>query len=154
MSDKTKNEQPIFVTQRIYVKESTFDSPLTPLIFKETLAPKIEMQVQTDYSLVEPDIYEAVLSLNLSNQAAEKILWKVELKQAGIFTVKGLREEQLKQAMHGFAMNLLYPYACEAISGLVIRSGFQSVYLTPMNFEALYQQQLEHAAETKETAVA
>ncbi len=156
MNDQTTNneQQPIFMTQKIYVKESIFDAPLTPLVFKESHSPKIEMQVQTNYSVLEPNIYEAILSLNILNQSEEKILWKVELKQAGIFIVKGLTEEQLKQAMHGFAMNLLYPYACEAISALIIRSGFQPVYLTPMNFEALYQQQLQQSVKENEAAIA
>lgn len=143
----------VFTTQRIYVKKSSFDSPLTPAIFKETPVPKVEMQAHTNYVAVEPNVYEATLTLNLTNQADEKILWRLELHQAGIFTIDGFSEEQLKQVLHGFCMNVLYPYACEAVSAMVVRSGFQPVYLTPMNFEVLYREQLRRQTNEAPAAV-
>lgn len=153
MNATTTEQRNVFATQRIYVKKSFFESPLTPKVFKEVdLKPKVEMQVNTNYTEVEPKVYEAVLTLNLTNQADTTVLWRVELEQAGIFSIEGFTEEQLKLALHGFCMNILYPYACEAISGLVIRSGFQPVYLTPMNFEVLYREQLKRQTQKTEEA--
>jgi len=155
---KNVEQQTIFNTQRIYVKGSSFESPLTPKIFTESLTPKIDMQIQTNYSEIENHLYEAVLSLTLTNQAEEKenkqnkeekTIWRLELHQAGVFTLEGFTEEQLRQTLYGFCMNLLYPYACEAISGMIVRSGFQPVYLTPMNFEILYREQLRRQTATE-----
>jgi preprotein translocase subunit SecB len=37
--------------------------------------------------------------------------------------------------------NILFPYVREVISDIVVRGGFPPVMLSPVNFEALYQQQ-------------
>jgi preprotein translocase subunit SecB len=42
--------------------------------------------------------------------------------------------------------NVLFPYARETVSDIVSRSGFPPVILAPVNFEALYQQQLAQQA--------
>ncbi len=64
MNDKTNSneQQPVFRTQRIDVKESIFDAPLTPLVFKKSHSPKIEMQVQINYNVLKPDIYDTLFS--------------------------------------------------------------------------------------------
>jgi preprotein translocase subunit SecB len=148
---KPTEQKTNFSIQRIYIKGSSFDAPLLPKIFKENLTPKIDMQVQTHYSEIEPTVYEAVLTLDLTNKAEEKILWQIKLQQAGIFTLEGIPKEQIEPALYGYCMNLLYPYACEAVSNMAVRSGFVPVYLIPMNFEALYQEQKRQQAEAAKT---
>lgn len=135
------------LTQRIYIKGSTFDSPETPEIFKATIEPKIDMQAQTNYKELEPKIYEAVLTIKLIAKHEEKVVWTIELHQAGIFTIEGIAGEELKQVLNGHCMNIVYPYACEAISGIVVRSGFPPIYLTPINFEVLHFEQQKRQKE-------
>jgi len=38
--------------------------------------------------------------------------------------------------------NILFPYARETVSDAINRAGFPPVILSPVNFEALYQQRL------------
>jgi preprotein translocase subunit SecB len=45
--------------------------------------------------------------------------------------------------------NILYPYLREVVSDVVVRAGFAPVILTPINFDALYQQQKQQTAEVK-----
>lgn len=143
-------EQPktVFATHRIYTKTSRFDAPLTPTIFKENnLQPQMDMQVNTQFIELEPNIYETILSLDIVNKAQDKVLWEINLKQAGIFKVEGLPKDQLELALHGYCMNILYPYACETASNIAVKGGFLPIYLTPINFEALYREQLRKQAE-------
>ena len=42
--------------------------------------------------------------------------------------------------MGSFCPNILYPYAREAISGVVAKGGFPEFILQPINFDALYAQ--------------
>ena len=54
-------------------------------------------------------------------------------------------------------MNILFPYAREAISDMSVRGGFPPLLLSPVNFDALYhqhlqQQQQEQSAEQQEGA--
>jgi preprotein translocase subunit SecB len=144
---KQAEQKSNFATQRIYIKSSSIEAPLLPHIYKETVTPKIDMKVETNYTEIEPKIYEAVLTLDITNKAEktdtsdERVLWQIKLQQAGIFTIDGFPNEQLEPALYGFCMNILYPYACEAVSGMTVKSGFAPAYLIPMNFEALYHEQ-------------
>ncbi len=67
----------------------------------------------------------------------------VEVKQAGIFTIKDFDNKQFQAMLGSFCPSILFPYAREIISDLTMRGGFPPLYLAPINFEALYQQQLE-----------
>ena len=50
-------------------------------------------------------------------------------------------------------MNILLPYAREVISDMTTRGGFPPLILSPVNFDALYQQHLQ-AQKDKEAAAA
>jgi len=67
----------------------------------------------------------------------------VEVKQAGIFTIQGAPEEQMDHLLGSFCPNILFPYAREAITDCVIKGSFPQLVLAPVNFDALYMQQLE-----------
>ena len=41
--------------------------------------------------------------------------------------------------------NILFPYAREAIDNLVVKGSFPALMLSPINFDALYQQQKQQA---------
>ena len=49
----------------------------------------------------------------------DKPIYLVEVQQAGIFLVKGLDDEQLKQMLGAYCPNLLFPYAREAADSVV-----------------------------------
>ncbi|HYN54270.1 MAG TPA: protein-export chaperone SecB, partial [Methylotenera sp.] len=50
--------------------------------------------------------------------------------------------------------NILFPYARETVSDLVVRAGFPPVLLNPINFEALFAQQKQQQAEMAEKTAA
>jgi preprotein translocase subunit SecB len=76
----------------------------------------------------------------------------VEVTQAGIFQIRGVPEENLEMIVGITCPNILFPYARESVSDLVVRAGFQPVLLNPINFEALFAQQKQQQAEAAEAA--
>ena len=73
-----------------------------------------------------------------------------EVKQAGVFTIKGLEGIQLAHMLAAQCPEILYPYARELIASLVNRGTFPALNLSPVNFNALfadYLAQQEAAAE-------
>ena len=46
-------------------------------------------------------------------------------------------------------MSTLFPYAREAVSDLSIRGGFPPLLLSPVNFDAVYQQHLQRQQESE-----
>ncbi len=138
------HEGPAFTIQRIYVKDVSFEAPHAPEIFREEWKPEVNVDLQTKTNRLEESIYEVVLHLTVTVKMGEKVAFLIEVHQAGIFTLSKFPAEQLSHALGSMCPNILYPYARETISDIVVRGGFPQLLLAPVNFDALYLQHLEH----------
>ncbi len=138
---------PQFALQRIFLKDSSFESPRSPLVFQNKWAPKINFDIKTRNSKVQDDIYEVVLVLTAEAQLDEQAAFLVEVHQAGIFTAKDFDDAQLEQLLSTVCPNILFPYAREAIDALVTKGSFPALMLSPINFDALYAQQKQAQAQ-------
>lgn len=155
MTDNTteKTAAPEFTIQRIYIKDLSFEAPQTPAIFTEDWQPEVTLELSTHSEPLQDDVYETLLKLTVTAKKGDTVGFLVEIKQAGVFTLKGFSNEQRSQMLGSFCPNLLYPYAREAISNLVTRGGFPPLYLAPVNFDGLYAQQLKKMKTQEETTV-
>ena len=68
-------------------------------------------------------------------------MFLVEAAQAGIFVARNIPAQELEAVLAIACPNILFPYVREVISDVVVRAGFPPVLLSPVNFEAIYQQQ-------------
>lgn len=144
----TAEEQgPQFGIQRIYTKDISFESPNTPDLFREQWQPKVNMELNTNAKQLDKDIHEITLDVTVTAKLDEKVAFLAEVKTAGIFSMSEFSDEQLKQMIGSFCPNILFPYARESITDLVTRGGFPQLYLAPINFDALFAQQQEQAAQ-------
>lgn len=141
--NKPNQDGPVFTIQRIYVKDVSFETPHAPEIFREEWKPEVNVDLQTKTNRLEESIYEVVLHLTVTVKMGERVAFLVEVHEAGIFTLKGFAQDQLAHALGSMCPNILYPYARETISDIVIRGGFPQLLLAPVNFDALYLQHLE-----------
>lgn len=135
--------QPEFIIQRIYVKDLSLEAPHSPKSFQEEWQPELNLQFTMNTTDVGENNHEVVLQITVTAKSKDKTLFLVEVKQAGLFTLKGFTEQQNHQVMSITCPTILFPYAREAVSDLVGRAGFPPLYLTPVNFEALYAEQLQ-----------
>lgn len=140
--------QPEFAIQRVYVKDLSFEAPQSPSIFQQEWQPELNLQLQTSSAPLANDTHEVTLQITVTAKAQDKIIFLAELKQAGIFTLRGFPEEQIGPMLGCICPTILFPYGREAISDLVNRGTFPPLYLAPVNFEALYQQHLEQQKNT------
>jgi len=60
-------------------------------------------------------------------------------------TIRGIAPNQLQAILAIHCPTVLFPYAREVVADATMRAGFPPVQLAPINFEALYQQQLAQA---------
>lgn len=157
MTDQANTEQQPaetqFMIQRIYVKDFSFETTNTPAIFQQRWEPELSLDLNTQHTLLEENIYEVVLSVTATVKNQDATAFLVEVQQAGIFTIQGAVPQQLDHLLGSFCPSILFPYAREAITTEVIRGSFPQLVLAPINFDALYMQQLEEkqkAASNKE----
>ncbi|WP_298625718.1 protein-export chaperone SecB [uncultured Legionella sp.] len=137
------NEEAQFMIQRIYVKDLSYETPNTPAVFQQQWEPELTLDLNTTSTKLEEGVFEVVLSVTATVANQKTTAFLVEVKQAGIFTIQGAATNQLDHLLNSFCPSILFPYAREAITSQVIRGSFPQLVLAPINFDALYMQQLE-----------
>jgi preprotein translocase subunit SecB len=140
-----------FSIQKLYVKDSSFESPSSPESFTfKKWEPKIDLNINNSSKSLENGLYEAVLRITLTVTHQDATAFLVEVHQAGIFSVSEFDDTELQYLLSSQCMNILFPYAREVISDLTTRGGFPPIILSPVNFDALYQQHLQAQAKKGE----
>jgi preprotein translocase subunit SecB len=132
--------------EKIYVKDLSLENPGAPQTFRLNEAPTIEIGLRTRADQIEPDVYECVMTVTVTATAGDRTVFLVEVAQAGIFSVQGASEETLQPVLAMHCPAMLFPYARQAIANATMNAGFPPVQLQPINFEALYAQQLANKA--------
>jgi preprotein translocase subunit SecB len=152
MAEQEQATERTLAISKIYVKDFSFESPQTPDVFKAgEWKPKTDLNLRSSHSSVEDNIHEVVLMITIEAKHEDNTLFLVELQQAGLFEIAGYEGEEFSAIVGTFCPNLLFPYAREAIAGIIQKGGFPEFVLQPINFDALYmqskQQQAQAAAE-------
>jgi len=132
-----------FLVQRVYIKNLSYETNNTPAVFQEKWEPELNLDLNTEHYELGKDVYEVVLTVTAKVTNNNKTAFLVEVEQAGIFTIQGPSKEQLEHLLNSFCPSLLFPYAREVVSSEVMRGSFPQLVLSPINFDALYVQQLE-----------
>ncbi len=149
MSEQQPQHQ--FQIQKIYLKDVSLEAPNAPHIFRQTWEPEIGLQLNNTAVDLGESTHEVVLTLTVTAKLQDKTAYIVEIQQAGIFTIGGYTQEELGQLLGAYCPNLLFPFAREAVSDLVTKGGFPPLLLAPINFDLLYQEQLQKQREAQGT---
>ena len=135
---QTQTVNPEFIIQRIYTKDLSFEAPNTPSIFQQEWKPELNMDLQTNSAHLGQDAYEVIVTATITAKSEKKVAFLVEVKQAGIFSLKNFTEDKLKPVLGSYCPNIIFPYLREVVSDVVARGGFPQLNLAPINFDALY----------------
>lgn len=127
--------------QKVYVKDFSFESPNTPHVFqRQEWSPQTDLNLRSTHTAIADNTHEVVLTVTIDAKEDDKSVFLVELHQAGLFHVTGYADEEFKAIIGSFCPNILFPYAREAIAGMISKGGFPEFVLQPINFDALYAQ--------------
>ncbi|MFC3023681.1 protein-export chaperone SecB [Vibrio zhugei] len=135
-----------FTIQRIYLKDVSFEAPNSPEVFQHDWNPDVNLDLDTQSRELGESTYEVVLRLTVTVKNAEDTAFLCEVQQAGIFTAEQMEEGQLAHCLGAFCPNILFPYARETISSLVVKGTFPQLNLAPVNFDALFMNYLQQQA--------
>ena len=136
-----ENKQPIFNLEKIYLKDLSLEIPHAPQIFLSRDNPQVDIQLHTQASTVEEGVYEVLVMTTVTAKIGEKIMFLIEVKQAGIFQIRNAPADDLEPILSVTCPNILFPYLREVVTDVAVRGGFAPGLLSPVNFDALYQQQ-------------
>jgi len=140
---------------KIYLKDSSFESPQSPAIFQQgDWKPQTNLNLRSTHTPIEGDHHEVVLTITVEAKENDKTTFLIELQQAGLFEIAGYEGEELQAIVGSFCPNILFPYARESIATLIQKGGFPEFVLQPINFDSLYMQSKQQQAEAAATAAA
>ncbi|MEC8996189.1 MAG: protein-export chaperone SecB [Pseudomonadota bacterium] len=133
-----------FTIKRLYVKDSSFESPQSPKIFNEiNAAPKIDFNMNSNMEKISDNSYEVVIEIRVKAEVEKDTVYLAEIKQGGMFEIEGAGGEILQQFLNVKCLEIIFPYARENISTLIQKGGFPPLFLAPIDFNTLFLQELE-----------
>lgn len=136
----SEQQQPVFGIEKVYVKDVSLEVPNSPKIFFESGQPQFEVHLNTRGERVTEVLYEVQLQATITAKNGDKTLFLVEAKQAGLFQVRNVPENELGPVLGIACPTILFPYLRETVADLIGRAGFPAIHLSPVNFEAMYAQ--------------
>ena len=140
------NLQPTFSIQRIYLKDLSLEMPNAPTILLEQGHPQVDVQLNLHAEPAAEGIYEVAITATVTAKLGDKVLFLVEAKQAGLFEIRNVPNDQLQPIIAIACPQIVYPYLRATVADTINRTGLPPVHLTEVNFQAMYEAQLKQAS--------
>jgi preprotein translocase subunit SecB len=135
------NQNPVFQIQRLYLKDLSLEQPNSPAILLEQSQPQVDINLSLAAEPVADSVYEVTVTATVTTKVSDKVLFLVEAKQAGIFEIRNVPQDQLQPIIGIACPGIVYPYLRAVVSDICTRAGFPPVILSEVNFQAMYESQ-------------
>ncbi|MCE1251208.1 MAG: protein-export chaperone SecB [Comamonadaceae bacterium] len=142
-----EQDTPVFQIQRVYLKDLSLEQPNSPAILLEPQQPSVDIQLAVQAENVADGIFEICVVATVQTKIEDKTVFLVEAKQAGIFEIRNVPEEQMGAVIGVACPQIIYPYLRASVADTITRAGFPPVHLAEINFQAMYEQQQAAQAE-------
>jgi preprotein translocase subunit SecB len=137
---------PVFNIQRMYLKDLSLEQPNSPQILLEQQQPQVDINLGVSAETIAEGVFEVCVTATVTTKVQERTLFLIEAKQAGIFEIRNLPDDQM-QAILGIACpGMVYPYLRAIVSDVCTRAGFPPVVLSEVNFQAMFEAQQQQLA--------
>ncbi len=141
------DQDPVFQIQRVYLKDLSLEQPNSPAILLEQDQPAVDIQLGVDAQPVADGVYEVTVSATVQTKVKDKTVFLIEAKQAGIFEIRNLPQDQMGPILGIACPQIVYPYLRGNVADVIQRGGFPPVHLAEINFQAMFEQQQAQAAQ-------
>jgi preprotein translocase subunit SecB len=145
-----QQQEPVFQIQRVYLKEASLEQPNSPGILLEQEAPAVDIQLGVEAGQAADGMYEVAVTATVTTKIKDKTVFLVEAKQAGIFEIRNVPQDQMQPILGIACPQIVYPYLRGNVADIVTRAGFPPVHLAEINFQAMYEQQQAQPAAANE----
>jgi preprotein translocase subunit SecB len=136
---------PVFQIQRMYLKDLSLEQPNAPHILLEQQQPQVDINLTLSAENVTDGIFEVCVTATVNTKVGDKTLFLVEAKQAGIFEIRNVPQDQVEGILGIVCPQMVYPYLRAIVSDVCTRAGFPPVLLTEVNFQAMFEAQQTQA---------
>jgi preprotein translocase subunit SecB len=140
---------PVFNLEKVYVKDMSIEIPNAPGIFAEQEVPALETTLNINADQFQEGYVEVVVTATATTKLKDKVVFLVEVAQAGIFEMRNIPPEQVDPIVGIHCASIVFPYLRANVADMVTRAGFPALHLPNINFEAFYAQRLEQLRENE-----
>ena len=127
-----------------YIKDFSFENPRAPQSLIEQTQPQLTLNVQVTNRQFDTKTFEVSLTIEASAQTpAKEPLFMLELVYAGTVSLGEMPQEAYGPMLFIETPRLLFPFARAIVANATREAGFPPLNIAPVDFVALYRQQLE-----------
>jgi len=141
-----QDQAPVFQLQRMYLKDLSLEQPNSPQILLEQQQPQVDIQLGMGAEPIADGVVEVSVTATVTTKIGERTLFLVEAKQAGIFEIRNIPEEQVQGIVGVVCPQMIYPYLRAIVSDVCTRAGFPPILLAEVNFQAMFEAQQQAQA--------
>jgi preprotein translocase subunit SecB len=152
--DQDNAATPVFQIQRMYLKDLSLEQPNSPGILLEQSQPQVDINLALAAEVVADGVFEVTVTGTVTTKVGDKTLFLIEAKQAGIFEIRNVPQEQLDGILGIVCPQMIYPYLRNIVSDVCTRAGFPPVLLTEVNFQSMFEQRQAQMAAAGEASPA
>ena len=144
---KLEDTQPSAGILSQYVKDLSVENPNAPEAFQWTDPAQMDIQFNIAARIIQPEVHEAEIKITLVAKHDAGTAYIIDLTFAGLIGMRGLDEGQMHAFVFAEAPRLLFPFARRVLADAVRDAGFPPLLLEPVDFGALYFQQMQQHAD-------
>ena len=134
-----------------YIKDLSVENPQAPHSFNWGETPQIDVQVNIQVNAITDEVHEVALKVAVKAESEQGVQFSVELDYGTLFGLRNLTDEQAHPFLFGEAPRLMFPFARRVVADAVRDAGYPPLVLEPIDFNALYVQQISQAQQMAET---
>jgi len=132
-----------------YIKDLSVECPNSPAVFQWQVQPQVDVQFNINVNNITEEVHEVVLKVNVAARSDNGAHFLIDLSYAGLLGLRNLPEEAIGPYLLIEAPRMLFPFVRQIVADAVQQTGFPPLLLEPIDFNAVYLQQL-HAMQSAE----
>lgn len=135
-----------------FVKDLSFENPNVPgALSAAKTQPNINLSIDVKARRLADPNYQVDLHINITAKQADAQVFVAELVYSGIFQLINVPAENLQPVLLIECPRLIFPFARRIIADVTRDGGYAPMMVDPIDFAALYRQQMA-AAQAKAAA--
>jgi preprotein translocase subunit SecB len=125
-----------------YIKDLSFENPRAPQsLIQQTAPPSVDINVDVKAQNLGPELYEVVLTINVTARTQDQPVFLVELAYGTVVTVRNMPEEMLAPMILVETPRIVFPFARAIIANATRDGGFPPLMINPIDFAELLRRQ-------------
>ena len=121
-----------------YIKDLSFENPRAPQsLIQQPTQPSVDINVDVKAQNLGPEVYEVVLTINVTARIQEEPVFLVELAYGTVVTVKNVPQEMLAPLILVETPRIAFPFARAIIANATRDGGFPPLMINPIDFAEL-----------------